>query len=120
METPDFGTAGWYTKGPRPGEQGPAVITAHVDSYKGPDVFFRLRERSPGEEVHVYRHDGSVTRFVVEGTKQTPKEDLPANRIWNDTDEAVLRLVTCGGTFDRSRRSYRDNVIVYAKEEAAA
>lgn len=114
METPDFGVAGWYTEGPRPGEQGPAVIAAHVDSHNGPDVFFRLRELSPGDEVQVYRHDGSVTRFVVERSEQTPKEALPADRIWNDTDETVLRLVTCGGTFDRSTRSYRDNLIVYA------
>ncbi len=114
METPDFGVAGWYTKGPRPGEQGPAVIAAHVDSNTGPDVFFRLRELSPGDDVYVYRHDGSVTRFVVDWSEQTPKDDLPADRIWNDTEEAVLRLVTCGGTFDRSRGSYRDNVIVYA------
>jgi hypothetical protein len=25
-----------------------------------------------------------------------------------------LRLITCGGTFDRSRRSYEDNIVVYA------
>jgi hypothetical protein len=27
----------------------------------------------------------------------------------------VLRLITCGGSFDRSTGHYRDNVIVYAK-----
>jgi hypothetical protein len=25
-----------------------------------------------------------------------------------------LRLITCGGEFDRSRQQYRDNVVVYA------
>jgi len=27
----------------------------------------------------------------------------------------VLRLITCGGGFDRSTGHYRDNVIVYAR-----
>jgi hypothetical protein len=35
METPDFGSAGWYAEGPRPGDPGPAVVVAHVDSRSG-------------------------------------------------------------------------------------
>jgi hypothetical protein len=27
----------------------------------------------------------------------------------------ALRLITCGGTFDRDRGSYRDNLVVYAR-----
>src|SRR5918997_6984048 len=30
--------AGWYAEGPRPGQQGPAVILGHVDSTDGPAV----------------------------------------------------------------------------------
>jgi hypothetical protein len=26
-----------------------------------------------------------------------------------------LRLITCGGTFDRARGSYRDNLVVFAR-----
>lgn len=114
METPQFGLAGWYREGPRPGERGPSVIVAHVDSRRGPDVFFRLRKLARGDEVKVYGQDGSVAVFVVERSEQAPKDELPAERIWNATDEPVLRLITCGGEFDRSRDSYRDNVIVYA------
>jgi hypothetical protein len=39
---------------------------------------------------------------------------LPVGRIWNRTDRPVLRLITCGGSFDRETGHYRDNVIVYA------
>ncbi len=28
--------------------------------------------------------------------------------------DAELRLITCGGDFDRAARSYRDNLVVYA------
>jgi hypothetical protein len=39
---------------------------------------------------------------------------LPVGRIWNRTDRPVLRLITCGGSFDRETGHYRDNIIVYA------
>jgi hypothetical protein len=29
--------------------------------------------------------------------------------------EPVLRLITCGGSFDRSTGHYRDNIIVFAE-----
>jgi hypothetical protein len=50
----------------------------------------------------------------VERVERRPKEDLPMGRIWNRTDRPVLRLITCGGSFDRGAGHYRDNVIVYA------
>lgn len=114
MQTPDFGLAGWYTEGPRPGDPGPAVIAAHVDSYEGPDVFFRLSELAAGEEITVSRADGTSGTWVVQRSEQTDKDALPTASIWNDTDEPVLRLITCGGAFDRDIRSYEDNVVVYA------
>jgi hypothetical protein len=38
--------------------------------------------------------------------------ELPGNLGY--TEGAELRLITCGGSFDREASSYRDNVIVYA------
>jgi hypothetical protein len=35
------------------------------------------------------------------------------------TDSPELRLITCGGAFDTATRSYRDNVVVYARLVAA-
>ena len=113
MEMPDFGDAGWYDLGPRPGAGGPAVLVAHVHSPAGPDVFWDLHELEPGDQVTVTRTDGTST-FIVDGSEQTPKKDLPLDRIWSKTDEAVLRLVTCGGTFDPAIGGYPDNTIVYA------
>ncbi|HEX6256972.1 MAG TPA: class F sortase [Euzebyales bacterium] len=119
MQVPDFGLAGWYNVGPRPGEPGPAVIVAHVDSYEGPDVFFRLRELTRGDEIRVRHRDGTSSRFVVRSSEQQLKEELPVDRIWNDTRQPVLRLVTCGGDFDYEERHYRSNVIVYAARQPA-
>ncbi len=114
MQTPEFGHAAWYQPGPRPGDAGPAVLVAHVDSKaNGPDVFYRLRDLAPGDEVTVHYRDTTKT-FAVTGKEQTAKTALPADRIWNATTAPVLRLITCGGAFDRTARSYLDNIIVYA------
>ena len=114
MEVPEFGLAGWYRNGPKPGEPGPAVVAAHVDSRAGPDVFARLHELRPGDEIVIRRDDGSTDTWVTRSSEQAPKDELPTERIWNATDEPVLRLVTCGGNFDQATGHYVDNVIVYA------
>jgi hypothetical protein len=114
MEVPPFGTAAWYKLGPVPGASGPSVIVAHVDSKKGPDVFYRLKDIKLGEKVLVYDRNGDVATFLVDSKEQQLKTQLPVDRIWNNTTLPVLRLITCGGQFDRSTGHYRSNVIVYA------
>jgi sortase (surface protein transpeptidase) len=116
MEVPDFGLAGWYARGPRPGHHGPAVIAGHVDSRAGPDVFFRLGDLVIGDRIHVEYDSGDHVTFIVTRTEQVPKDALPVELIWPLTNDRLLTLITCGGTFDRDVRSYRDNVIVYAAQ----
>ncbi|MQA85103.1 MAG: sortase [Streptosporangiales bacterium] len=59
------------------------------------------------------RGDGAVT-FAVKYLEQTDKDTLPVDRIWNDTQDPLLRLVTCGGSFNDDTGHYEDNIIVYA------
>jgi sortase (surface protein transpeptidase) len=93
---------------------GPAVVVAHVDSKEhGPDVFARLGELSEGDRVVVH-YRTTTAAFAVTGKEQAAKTALPAEHIWNGATAPVLRLITCGGAFDRAARSYLDNVIVYA------
>jgi sortase (surface protein transpeptidase) len=113
MQLPDADQVGWYKRGPRPGAPGPAVLIGHIDDHTGPDVFYRLRELRPGDEILVGQRDGSTTRFIVERLERHPKTALPVARIWNRTDQSVVRLITCGGIFDRDTGHYRDNVIVF-------
>jgi Sortase domain len=111
---PDFVHAGWYTGGPAPGDQGPAVIAGHVDSRKGPAVFFRLRDLAPGDLVTVSRSDGRTARFRVTQVERYPKNAFPRLKVYQPTPDPTLRLITCGGSFDYAKRSYRDNIVVYA------
>jgi sortase (surface protein transpeptidase) len=106
--------AGWYDQGPRPGAPGPAVIIGHVDWDHGPAVFYRLRELNPGDEITVQRQDGSRVVFTVRQVSQYEKAKFPADSVYGPLDHPELRLITCGGTFDRIHRTYRGNVVVYA------
>lgn len=106
---------GWYELGPSPGEVGNAVVVGHVDSRAtGPAVFFHLGALKPGDTIEITRADGTVATFVVDGVARYPKDKFPTDLVYGPADRAQLRLITCGGTFDRSARSYRDNVVVFA------
>lgn len=117
MAVPDFGDAGWYERGPKPGEPGGGVIAAHYDSTDGPDVFYDLGELERGDVVEVDAADGRTGVWRVTGSQQTPKDELPGDRIWPGGDQPQLALITCGGVFDESTGHYTHNEIVYAEWE---
>ena len=113
-DRPDI--AGWYRGGPRPGQPGPAVILGHVDSRNGPGVFLHVARLTAGAAIHVDRADGSTASFHVIAVVRVPKASFPTELVYAPTLQPTLRLVTCGGSFDHARRSYRDNVIVFAAQ----
>jgi LPXTG-site transpeptidase (sortase) family protein len=116
MEVPaNVDEVAWYRHGSGPGEPGSAVLAAHVDlAGQGPGVFFQLSDLGPGDIVEVEMEDGTVAAFVVEARTVYPKDELPLEAIFSREGPPTLTLVTCGGGFDRSSRSYDSNVVVYA------
>jgi sortase (surface protein transpeptidase) len=110
----DTSDAGWFTEGPEPGEQGPAVIAGHLDSLTGPAAFYRLRELTAGDVISVDRADQSRVDFVVSRIEQHAKAAFPTEAVYGATPGSELRVITCGGAFDRSTGHYVDNLIVFA------
>jgi sortase (surface protein transpeptidase) len=111
--------AGWYRHSVTPGERGAAVLVGHLDSARdGAAVFYRLGALKPGDGMAITRADGSVVRFVVTRAGVYPKDAFPTAQVYGPADAPELRLITCGGSFDRRRGSYRDNVIVWAGRTA--
>ncbi|SMC86217.1 class F sortase [Kibdelosporangium aridum] len=106
--------AGWYDKAPTPGELGPAIILGHVDGNHKPGIFYRLKEMAAGDEILVTRTDGTKAKFLVDRVKQVSKSEFPTDEVYGDTTKPELRLITCGGVFDKDARSYKDNIIVFA------
>lgn len=112
----DFSKAGWYVSGAYPGEadEPPALIVGHVDNYKGPAVFFRLKELGVGDKVLVPRADGTTATFLVYRTANYVKSSFPARSVYAATGRPELRLITCTGQFDTNARSYLSNFVAYA------
>ena len=106
--------AGWYTRSPRPGAVGPAIILGHIDSHQGPGVFFRLPVLRYGDPIYIRRSDGSTVEFRVTAVQSYLKDRFPTQAVYGPTPDAELRLITCGGTFDPALHSYLSNVVVYA------
>jgi hypothetical protein len=107
--------AGWLTALASPGQIGPAVIIGHVDTARdGPAVFFHLRDLRPGDRILVERADGHRVEFAVTSVVTVPKADFPSSAVYGPVDHPALRLITCGGTFDRAAGHYRSSVIVFA------
>jgi len=114
LEAPkDYNTPGWYQDGTAPGDTGPAVIAGHVDSLAASAVFRHLADLRAGDLVEVQR-DGVWLKFTVVSTGRYPKGAFPTAQVYGPTPDAQLRVITCGGSFDRARSSYRDNVVVFA------
>jgi len=113
---PTTTVAGWYTGSSAPGAIGPAVIDGHIDSYRGPGIFFRLIELRPGDRVYIRRADGTLVEFRVVKVQTYLKDHFPTEAVYGPTPDAELRLITCGGAFDPARGSYLSNVVVYADQ----
>jgi sortase (surface protein transpeptidase) len=117
VEVPeDPAEVGWYSKGPKPGQFGSAVMLGHLDSKTGPAVFYKLKSLEPGQKITVRRADDSVGNFEVVKVATYKNEDFPAEKVYGGSpDWPALNLVTCGGEYDRKAGGYQSNVVVYAE-----
>jgi hypothetical protein len=116
LELPsDNSTVAWFSGGAVPGDAGATLLAAHVDHDGLEGVFFHLRDLAPATTIRVALADGTTQTFVVDGAPtNVRKSALPGEQIFRTTGPSTLVLVTCGGTFDRTARSYEDNTIVTA------
>ncbi|MYT71506.1 MULTISPECIES: class F sortase [unclassified Streptomyces] len=110
------GVVGWYGGGARPGERGTSLFVGHVDTETRPAVFYHLSEAKPGDTVKVVRDDGSIASFTVDEVEVYDRKHFDPARAYgpHDPSRAELRLITCGGTFDKASRTYTANVVVSA------
>lgn len=90
------------------------MLAGHV-AYNGRDGAFRsLAAVDRGARVEVTLADGSVRTFTVTAVDRYLKDRLPAE-LFRTQGEPTLTLITCGGTFQPSLRSYDSNIVVTAR-----
>lgn len=118
IETPSVHSpkqASWFKGSPRPGDVGPAIVLGHVDGDRQQGVFYRLRQLKVGSQITIDREDRSTISFTVYKVVHADKDHFPTDLVYGNTDDSQIRLITCGGVFNRSERSYEDNIIVFGK-----
>jgi hypothetical protein len=114
LSTPEL--ASWFDRGPSPGQRGTAVLFGHVDAKKvGPAVFYRIGTLRFGDLIFVTLRDRQVAAFRVYSVALYRKSAFPTATVYSYTRWPTLRLVTCGGPFDRRTKRYLDNIVVFAK-----
>lgn len=104
---------GWWSGGPPPGDPGAAVVVGHVNLDGRDGVFARLAQARAGTLISV-RNGSRDTRYRVVRTGQYDKDRFPTDEVYRPTGATELRLITCGGEFDRASGHYRANVVVWA------
>ncbi|WP_326670766.1 class F sortase [Streptomyces sp. NBC_01257] len=110
----DPADVGWWSDGPRPGDPGAAVFVGHVDSATGPAAFYGLSSLRPGDRITIRSDNGRELAFTVRALRSYEKDAFPDSQVYATTGPPALRLITCGGTYDRTQGEYRDNLVVYA------
>jgi sortase (surface protein transpeptidase) len=110
----DRNLAGWYQDGTAPGAIGTAVLAGHVDTAQGPAVFYNLGALKKGNTVEVDRTDGRTAIFTIDAIEVYTAADFPDQKVYGPASHPELRLITCGGGFDKKQQQYLGNVVVYA------
>ncbi|MFD5425848.1 class F sortase [Streptomyces sp. NPDC127084] len=119
IEPPPYteaGAVGWFGSGTQPGAAGAALFVGHVDTATERAVFYDLSAARAGQKIRVARTDGSVAEFTIDDVQVVSRERFDAGEVYGarQPGRAELRLITCGGTFDRATQSYTANVVVSA------
>ena len=117
LETPDLFSdlVGWYEYGPTPGEKGPAVLVGHVDTYKGPSVFWNLSKLNKKDVIEIARKDSQVVKYEVTKIETYPQDRFLTEKVYGNIDHAGLRIITCGGAFNYVTGKYSHNTIIFAR-----
>jgi LPXTG-site transpeptidase (sortase) family protein len=119
MEPPDGPeNVAWYEFSAKPGFGSNAVFSGHVDYINyGPAVFWPLKDLEKGDIVEVRLEDGTVYQYKVANREQVGA-NVSADQIAQivgPTQQEIITLITCGGTFDASIGQYDNRVVVRAE-----
>lgn len=117
MQTPDNAVdTAWYDFTARPGFDGNAVFSGHVDYVNvGKAVFWNLKDLKERDEIAVEMADGTVYNYEVISLNQYDAATAPVEEIVGNTPEQTVTLITCSGTFNNVTRQYDKRLVVRAE-----
>ena len=108
----------WFELGPRPGEDGTAIIAGHYGiKNRKESVFDNLHKLRKGDKVYIEDDKGILISFVVrESRRYDPKAD--ATDVFGvNTGPSHLNLVTCEGEWDEILKDYPTRLVIFTDKE---
>jgi hypothetical protein len=106
--------AGWYCWSLMPGGPGPTVLVGHVDWAGQLAAFGRIAQLDAGQKIQVASRSGEVLTYLVDRHERVAKASFPFDEVYGASPDSRLVLITCGGPFDHTARTYIDSDIVFA------
>jgi len=111
---------GWWEDGPAPGENGNVLLDGHrdfsdVNDNVGFGVCWLLTETRPGDPI-ILRDvtDGSAFVYTVREIHSVTWDDPTGSRFLRASEDAMLTIVTCEGSFDDESNNYSQRRVVVA------
>ena len=116
MDVPQNRThVGWYGYGERPGEQGAAVIGAHLELGGKPGMFWNLKDLRVGDTIQVEDEQGTVQTFLIREREQYHVDSAPLQKIFRGTGGRSLHLITCAGVWRADLGHYDERLVIFAE-----
>jgi LPXTG-site transpeptidase (sortase) family protein len=107
--------AGWLNTSVRPGEVGNAVMAGHLNSLRGGAVFLQLDKLNVGDKIYVSDKWGWELTFEVAEKAAYEPANAPLDRIFGNSSDRMLNLITCTGDFIPNELTYNKRLVVYTK-----
>jgi len=108
----------WFDLGPRPGENGSAVIAGHEGWKNGiRAIFDDLYKLRTGDKVYVKDAQGTTTTFVVRAVRIYSQNENALDVFSSNDGKAHLNLITCEGTWNVVQKSYSNRLVVFTDKE---
>ena len=117
---------GWLESSAAPGESGNTLLAGHRDFEDisgniGTGVCWELVNTEPGDQMIVRDNERDIyyVYAVTEAVTLDPRNRESARYLW-DTDEPVITLITCTGSFNADTHQYSHRFVVVGELAAVA
>lgn len=116
MEAPNTNDiAGWYKYGPKPGNDGSAVLGGHFGVGEQA-IFTDLNQLDKGDTLSIIDDQGQRASFVVREVR-TYAQDSQPNEVFNSLMGAHLNLITCDGAWESEKRTYSQRLVIFTDRQ---
>lgn len=108
----------WFNLGPRPGENGNAVIDGH-SGWKDnrPAVFDNLSKLKIGDKIYVEDNRGVTTTFAVRKIQVYNPNGDDSDVFSSNDGLSHLNLITCSGTWNIAEQTHSQRLVVFTDKE---